>query len=311
MLSRADAGRRRADARCSCCRARPRPSTWPCAELILPELAHLVGQLRRRHGASGATRALSELDAPRSAAGRPASSASIDYAARLGDGPLQLPLHLLHARRRRRARRARRDRCRSRRSPPWCACFVGLGVRRVRLTGGEPTVRRDLPALVRLLRADRRARRAGAVDQRAPAGRAGRAAARGGRRSPERQPRFAATPTVSRASPAAAIWRACWPASTPRAPPASPHQDQHRRDRRLQRRRARARSAPTPGRAAWCRASSSRCRWRPARCSCPGALLAAAEIRARVAAALRAARVWSPTTAARPRRRARRATSGW
>ena len=30
--------------------------------------------------------------------------------------------------------------------------FVSLGVRRVRLTGGEPTVRRDLPALVRLLR---------------------------------------------------------------------------------------------------------------------------------------------------------------
>ena len=31
--------------------------------------------------------------------------------------------------------------------------FASLGVRRVRLTGGEPTVRRDLPALVRLLRA--------------------------------------------------------------------------------------------------------------------------------------------------------------
>jgi GTP 3',8-cyclase len=31
--------------------------------------------------------------------------------------------------------------------------FVGLGVKRVRLTGGEPTVRRDLASLVRLLRA--------------------------------------------------------------------------------------------------------------------------------------------------------------
>ena len=31
--------------------------------------------------------------------------------------------------------------------------FVGLGVRRLRLTGGEPTVRRDLPTLVRMLRA--------------------------------------------------------------------------------------------------------------------------------------------------------------
>jgi GTP 3',8-cyclase len=32
-------------------------------------------------------------------------------------------------------------------------CFVRLGVRRVRLTGGEPTVRRDLPRLVAMLRA--------------------------------------------------------------------------------------------------------------------------------------------------------------
>jgi cyclic pyranopterin phosphate synthase len=31
--------------------------------------------------------------------------------------------------------------------------FVGLGVRRLRLTGGEPTARRDLPRLVRMLRA--------------------------------------------------------------------------------------------------------------------------------------------------------------
>jgi len=31
--------------------------------------------------------------------------------------------------------------------------FASLGVRRVRLTGGEPTVRRDLPTLVRMLRA--------------------------------------------------------------------------------------------------------------------------------------------------------------
>src|SRR5690349_16506274 len=31
--------------------------------------------------------------------------------------------------------------------------FARLGVRRLRLTGGEPTVRRDLPALVRMLRA--------------------------------------------------------------------------------------------------------------------------------------------------------------
>src|SRR6187549_3299154 len=34
-----------------------------------------------------------------------------------------------------------------------CACFARLGVRRLRLTGGEPTVRRDLPTLVAMLRA--------------------------------------------------------------------------------------------------------------------------------------------------------------
>src|SRR5262249_38518685 len=34
--------------------------------------------------------------------------------------------------------------------------FAGLGVTRVRLTGGEPLVRRDLPRLVRLLAADAR-----------------------------------------------------------------------------------------------------------------------------------------------------------
>src|SRR6185369_12872376 len=33
------------------------------------------------------------------------------------------------------------------------ACFTRLGVSRVRLTGGEPTVRRDLVQLVRMLRA--------------------------------------------------------------------------------------------------------------------------------------------------------------
>lgn len=33
------------------------------------------------------------------------------------------------------------------------SCFARLGVRRLRLTGGEPTVRRDLPVLVRMLRA--------------------------------------------------------------------------------------------------------------------------------------------------------------
>ena len=41
----------------------------------------------------------------------------------------------------------------SRRSPRLARLFVGLGVEKLRITGGEPTVRRDLPDLVRLLAA--------------------------------------------------------------------------------------------------------------------------------------------------------------
>ena len=58
--------------------------------------------------------------------------------------------------------------------------FASLGVRRVRLTGGEPTVRRDLVVLVRLLRAIPGIDEHRAVDQRPPAARAGGAAARAG-----------------------------------------------------------------------------------------------------------------------------------
>ncbi len=49
---------------------------------------------------------------------------------------------------------ARPSACVSRRSSGSRAIFVGLGVRKLRLTGGEPLLRRDLPELVRQLARD-------------------------------------------------------------------------------------------------------------------------------------------------------------
>jgi organic radical activating enzyme len=80
---------------------------------------------------------------------------------------MQLPLHLLLARGG--CRHARRQDILSfEEIVRLVACFTRLGVRRLRLTGGEPTVRRDLPALVEMLRGWSRHRRSGAVDERAP-----------------------------------------------------------------------------------------------------------------------------------------------
>ena len=50
--------------------------------------------------------------------------------------------------------------------------FIDLGVDKVRLTGGEPLLRRDLPRLVRLLAAKPAHPRPGHDDQRRPARRA-------------------------------------------------------------------------------------------------------------------------------------------
>ena len=52
--------------------------------------------------------------------------------------------------------------------------FVGLGVDKVRLTGGEPLLRRDLPALVERLARKTRDSRSGDDDQRRAAGAARR-----------------------------------------------------------------------------------------------------------------------------------------
>ena len=78
--------------------------------------------------------------------------------------------------------RARGDPHASRRSRASSRCSPAMGVRDVRLTGGEPLVRRDLPALAAMLaRCRRRGRRAD--DQRLPA-RARRRGARRGRDPP-------------------------------------------------------------------------------------------------------------------------------
>ena len=69
--------------------------------------------------------------------------------------------------------------------------FVALGVRKIRLTGGEPLLRRDLHALVAMLAADRGRRRHHADDQRLAAGRQAQALADAGLQPDLGQPRLA------------------------------------------------------------------------------------------------------------------------
>ena len=72
--------------------------------------------------------------------------------AHLGHRPLQLPLRLLHAegglRPRLRVPAGARSCSRSRRSSAWRASSSQAASEKIRLTGGEPLVRRDLPVLV-------------------------------------------------------------------------------------------------------------------------------------------------------------------
>ena len=74
--------------------------------------------------------------------------------------------------------------------------FAAVGVDRVRLTGGEPLLRRNLPDLVEQLAARSAIRGPRAHDQRRSAGRAGRRAAAGGASPHYRQPRHAAAGTL-------------------------------------------------------------------------------------------------------------------
>ena len=80
---------------------------------------------------------------------------------------------------------------RSRRSSAWSALFVSMGVADVRLTGGEPLVRRDFPRWSRCCAAIEDAARPLADDQRLPArGHGGRAR----RRRPAAHQRVARLP---------------------------------------------------------------------------------------------------------------------
>ena len=76
--------------------------------------------------------------------------------------------------------------------------FCDLGVDRVRLTGGEPLLRRDLTSLVESLAGTPGYPRSRAHDQRRPAGRAGGRAARRRAAPDHRQPRHARSPALPR-----------------------------------------------------------------------------------------------------------------
>ena len=79
----------------------------------------------------------------------------------------------------------------SRRSSGSCGCSSPMGVTDVRLTGGEPLVRRELPELVAMLSADRGPRGPLADDQRLPARAHGRRPRRGGPAAHQRLARLA------------------------------------------------------------------------------------------------------------------------
>ena len=105
-----------------------------------------------------------------------------------------------------------------------CSAFIARGVRKLRLTGGEPLVRRGIMTLVASLS---RHLRAGALDELTLTTN-GSQLAEIRRRARRRTASSASTsrstrsiPTSSAPSPAGAISTRCWPASTPRRPPAS------------------------------------------------------------------------------------------
>ena len=75
--------------------------------------------------------------------------------------------------------------------------FLALGVDKIRLTGGEPLLRRDLPALVRMIAGQAGPGRSGAHDQRRAARRSDRRAEGRGPRPHHGQPRHAARAIAS------------------------------------------------------------------------------------------------------------------
>ena len=121
------------------------------------------------------------------------------HAARVGHRSLQPALPLLHAGGGLRLAAAGGSADASRRSIGWSGSSSALGVARVRLTGGEPLLRRDLPGLVARLAAPPRPRASDRSRPTASISPRGGGAAGGRARSRHRQPRHAATPIASSA----------------------------------------------------------------------------------------------------------------
>ena len=125
--------------------------------------------------------------------------------------------------------------------------FASLGVDKVRLTGGEPLLRRNLPDLVRLLAADRRLTDLALTTNGVLLAEQAERASRRRADARDRQPRHAAPRPLHGAHPAHEPRRACSKAS--RYPPASSTP---------------SRSTPSSCAAStttnWCRCSSTRAR---------------------------------------------------
>ena len=102
-----------------------------------------------------------------------------------------------------------------------CGAFIGLGTTKIRLTGGEPLVRRDVMTLFRSLGARHRQRAEGADrhHQRHAARQARRGAVRCRRAADERVAGHARPGAVRRRSPAGARSSKRWTASSPPRPP--------------------------------------------------------------------------------------------
>ena len=112
--------------------------------------------------------------------------------------PLQHPLRLLHARVGP-SSSSRKDLLSFEEIERFVRVAASLGVDKIRLTGGEPLVRRDLPELVAMTRLRSRDRRYRADDQRDPARAAGPVALwDAGLRADQRQPRTPSTRPVPR-----------------------------------------------------------------------------------------------------------------
>ena len=102
-----------------------------------------------------------------------------------------------------------------------CSAFVARGVRKLRLTGGEPLVRRDIMTLVSSLS---RHLHTGALDELTLTTNGSQLAkyaarAQGRRRAAhQRLARHARCREIPRHHPLGRPWTRCWPASTPRRP---------------------------------------------------------------------------------------------